>query len=1016
MVGISFDVFWRDHGVRRGANDAGDAFDAAARKHDDMKDAIKVGALGMAVAVTAFGKKAVEVASDVSESQSKVKVVFGASAQSVLDFGNTSAKSLGISKQSALEAAGTFGNLFVSLKLPQAEAAKMSTKMITLAADMASFNNASPEEALEAIRSGLVGETEPLRRFGVNMNDATLRTQALEMGLIKSVKDGLSPAVKAQAAYGLMLKQTGTAQGDFARTSTGLANQQRLLTAQWTDLQGELGEKLLPTVNKLLKGMLTLVDVLARNKDVVVPLAAASAALAVSIWLVNKAALGAAKSMTVWNVIVNSTAAAAVKARFAMMGLYSSVVLASAGAVVFSVAWGAKTLNATHAADISVKELTASMLKNKDATKLSTGELELFAEKNGFVANHLLGKGSGLDDSRKALESFGHAAHNALDQGWVERANRFMNMSGSEKAFREETAKLDQSFADMIAAGNIFQAQERMKMYAKAAEEAGVPTAELAKLFPKFNAAVAANHTPVKMSAMALDTAAAAVEAHKRAVYLDTKELVKNSAALLGLRGSENDYEAAVDNATQALKDNKDTLNKHTEKGRANREALDAIAVATLKWRDAAKESGKSTKEQNAILNTGRDRLIEMAKKFGMSRTAAKKYADEVLAIPKRVGSTITLSLKNNIPRTIFGVRVGGIPGSRQGGVTFARGGRVWGQGTETSDSIPAYLSHNEHVLTAREVRGLGGHEAVETMRKNAVNGFASGGAVLKFDGSSFGRTLATLTAGTSQRLAKAIEATAQRAIGYNPSLAGAVDFARRQVGKPYIWGGVGPRGYDCSGAVSALLNVVQGRNPYARRGTSASFPWASFAPGPGAFMVGAFSGNPGHMAATVNGINIESAGGVGFRMGRSARGARASMFSRRAHLRGYAGGGAVTEGDPPFDYLSPAGDAYLGDQIRRMVIADRGGVIRSGSGAYNASGSAERMLSPRQTRSFDRLVRVLERPAPVGAGAGTGIDYERLGENVTRAFIRAGVTVKMDSRTVGMVMGTRADILGRTT
>ena len=65
------------------------------------------------------------------------------------------------------------------------DAAAMSKQMVTLGADMASFNNASPEETLDAIRAGLAGETEPLRRFGVFLNEARIAQQALSMGLVK---------------------------------------------------------------------------------------------------------------------------------------------------------------------------------------------------------------------------------------------------------------------------------------------------------------------------------------------------------------------------------------------------------------------------------------------------------------------------------------------------------------------------------------------------------------------------------------------------------------------------------------------------------------------------------------------------------------------------------------------------------------------------------------------------------------------------------------------------------------
>jgi len=203
------------------------------------------------VALGGFLKGAVADASDLSEAASKVNVVFGDQAGAIFKASKTSATAMGLTKAAYLEATGSLGNLLVSLDIAPKKAAGMSQQMVKLAGDLASFNNVSPEEALQAIQSGLTGETEPLKRFGVNMNDATLKAQALKLGLIKTTKEAMTPQTKALAAQALIMAQTKTAQGDFARTSGGLANQQRILAAQFGNMKATVGAALLPILTKL---------------------------------------------------------------------------------------------------------------------------------------------------------------------------------------------------------------------------------------------------------------------------------------------------------------------------------------------------------------------------------------------------------------------------------------------------------------------------------------------------------------------------------------------------------------------------------------------------------------------------------------------------------------------------------------------------------------------------------------------------------------------------------------------
>lgn len=189
---------------------------------------------------------AISAASDLNETLSKSRVVFGQHAEGIIAWSEDAATAMGMSQNTALGYAATLGNLFVSLGLAQDKSGQMSTSLVQLAADLASFNNVDPTEALDALRAGLVGETEPLRRFGVNLNEATLSQKALEMGLISTTKGTLPAAAKAQAAYALILEQTKTAQGDFARTADGLANRQRIAAARVEDAFASMGQAILP--------------------------------------------------------------------------------------------------------------------------------------------------------------------------------------------------------------------------------------------------------------------------------------------------------------------------------------------------------------------------------------------------------------------------------------------------------------------------------------------------------------------------------------------------------------------------------------------------------------------------------------------------------------------------------------------------------------------------------------------------------------------------------------------------
>lgn len=194
-------------------------------------------------------KLSIDAASDLNETLSQTSAIFGSGTDAILDWSKNSADALGLSRQEALAAASDFGGMFRVMGLGQGQVSSMSTRLVELAADLASFRNTSVPEAIQSIGAALRGEAEPIRKYNVLLNDATLKSEAMARGLSNG-KSALDPTTKALAAYSAILSQTTDAQGDFARTSDGLANSQRQISARLRDLTAAVGQEFLPAAEQ----------------------------------------------------------------------------------------------------------------------------------------------------------------------------------------------------------------------------------------------------------------------------------------------------------------------------------------------------------------------------------------------------------------------------------------------------------------------------------------------------------------------------------------------------------------------------------------------------------------------------------------------------------------------------------------------------------------------------------------------------------------------------------------------
>lgn len=257
------------------------------RRQDDFNDEVeegrsKVDGLGasilkMAGAYLGFSaikqtvSEAIDFASDLAEVQNVVDVAFGNSSKVVDEWATTTLDSFGLNELSAKKFAGTMGAMLKSSGMSGEAVTDMSMRITELAGDMASFYNLEGEEAFNKLRSGISGETEPLKQLGINMSVANLEAYALSQGITKSF-NSMSQGEQVMLRYNYLLQATGDAQGDFARTSDSFSNQQKLLTENWKAFTGEIASNALPALSAAVSMLNGTIGFLADNWGIISPI------------------------------------------------------------------------------------------------------------------------------------------------------------------------------------------------------------------------------------------------------------------------------------------------------------------------------------------------------------------------------------------------------------------------------------------------------------------------------------------------------------------------------------------------------------------------------------------------------------------------------------------------------------------------------------------------------------------------------------------------------------------------
>lgn len=272
-------------------------------------------------ALAAVAKLATKEASDLGESINAVAVVFGDSSKEILKLSDAASKSVGLSKKDFNSLAVQFSSFATKIAGKGGKVSSVIEKLTKRSADFASVMNIDVADAAAKFQSGLAGEAEPLKKFGIDISQAAIETFAYANGIAEA-GEKLTENQKVLARYGTIMEQTDKTANDFANTSGSLANQQRILDAQMTDFKATLGEALLPVIQKVTAVALKFSQWAQENTTTFQVIAGVIGGLSLAIFGVNAA-------MTIWK--ATTKAFAAVQVAFNAVMAANPIVLITLG-------------------------------------------------------------------------------------------------------------------------------------------------------------------------------------------------------------------------------------------------------------------------------------------------------------------------------------------------------------------------------------------------------------------------------------------------------------------------------------------------------------------------------------------------------------------------------------------------------------------------------------------------------------------------------------------------------------
>lgn len=220
---------------------------------DSMGSIGKKMTLGITTPLVALGGLSYKMAADTEDAMGATEQIFKNAANSMKSWSESLPSYYGVAKGEALEYSNTMGSMLKNIGgLTEEQAAKQSQTLIELSADLSAMFGGSTQDAVHALTGALKGNNAMLDNYGMGVNEATIKSKALEMGLSNGTGE-LTLQAKQGATLALIMEQTADAQGQAAREAEGASGSMKSFSTTIKDLRNSIGEVLLPIITPLLR-------------------------------------------------------------------------------------------------------------------------------------------------------------------------------------------------------------------------------------------------------------------------------------------------------------------------------------------------------------------------------------------------------------------------------------------------------------------------------------------------------------------------------------------------------------------------------------------------------------------------------------------------------------------------------------------------------------------------------------------------------------------------------------------